>query len=706
MIDVRQGDLYIVENQLTRVFYIDVNYVFVVGMDAYFIERFSASEFLRDVNMGLHQKMADMSAKAAPKLYDVDMQKITACANVLDGILDKLYPDWETITESRYRKPYLKDAAAVLGVHQKHVTRLMKKYLRSGRDKYSLVDGRHVSSTTTSTAVAVIKTMQTAFDDETPVDEIYQEALAVFKKTKSVTAAHHHVLEKYFMTPVYDNGKMSFTLMPSDKIISYKRVYNFISANLGGKTIKEYIKGDRDYRNNNRLLSGNARTGLVSIGQMFQLDECEVGVTIVSERDPDKVIGKPIVHCAFDPVANIIVGINIGLKNNSYSGFCDLMMTMLEPHENQTSLVDVHCTDDVFPSMILPKEIRADHGAEYESQALMKAARELGIKVQLVPVAAGSYKGGVENVFMRLQHILKITLQEYGYILPENNGGKNARKKACLTLKDMRQIIYKIVLDLNQSNLPGYSMSREMMEAGVEPTPVSIWDYHKKNGGLLTTVTESNRQTILFSLLSQADKNRRFKLTRAGVEYVGHTLRFFSDEAWFAMMLRDKNAEVDIRYDDQSVDVIYLRYQKEIHCVPLAVRREELASFKGMSWYEYDELYKYQKSMQNSHAALERRLNTEREVKQIARNAQVLQAEDRKAQKNDVKNIKENRKVEQIALQAGEQETRNRLLTELDDRQVIPASVIQTDVRPAPVARLSYDSDDDDLLDLIGDDEE
>lgn len=706
MIDVRQGDLYIVENQLTRVFYIDANYVFVVGMDAYFIERFSASEFLRDVNMWLHQKMADMSAKAAPKLSDVDMQKITACANVLDGILDKLYPDWETITESRYRKPYLKDAAAVLGVHQKHVTRLMKKYLRSGRDKYSLVDGRHVSSTTTSTAVAVIKTMQTAFDDETPVDEIYQEALVVFKKTKSVTAAHHHVLEKYFMTPVYDNGKMSFTLMPSDKIISYKRIYNFISANLGGKTIKEYIKGDRDYRNNNRLLSGNARTGLVSIGQMFQLDECEVGVTIVSERDPDKVIGKPIVHCAFDPVANIIVGINIGLKNNSYSGFCDLMMTMLEPHENQTLLVDVHCIDDVFPSMILPKEIRADHGAEYESQALMKAARELGIKVQLVPVAAGSYKGGVENVFMRLQHILKITLQEYGYILSENNGGKNARKKACLTLKDMRQIIYKIVLDLNQANLPGYSMSREMMEAGVEPTPVAIWDYHKKNGGLLTTVTESNRQTILFSLLSQADKKRRFKLTRAGVEYVGHTLRFFSDEAWFAMMLRDKNADVDIRYDDQSVDVIYLRYQKEIHCVPLAVRREELASFKGMSWYEYDELYKYQKSMQNSHAALERRLNTEREVKQIARHAQVLQAEDRKAQKNDVKNIKENRKVEQIALQAGEQETRNRLLTELDDRQVIPASVIQTDVRPAPVARLSYDSDDDDLLDLIGDDEE
>ena len=170
-------------------------------------------------------------------------------------------------------------------------------------------------------------------------------------------------------------------------------------------------------------------------------------------------------------------------------------------------------------------------------------------------------------------------------------------------------------------------------------------------------------------------------------------------------MLRDKNAEVDIRYDDQSVDVIYLRYQKEIHCVPLAVRREELASFKGMSWYEYDELYKYQKSIKNDHAALERRLNTEREVKQIARNAQVLQAEDRKVQKNDVKNIKENRKVEQIALQSGEQETRNRLLTELDDRQVIPASAIRTDVRPEPVERLSYDIDDD-LLDLIGDDEE
>ena len=702
MLDVRQGDLYIVDNQLTRVFYIDSAYVFIVGMDVYFIEKYDAGQFLKDVNLGIYQKQADMSMNSQPELSEADIQKITSYANALDAILDELYPEWEKITKPRFKKPYLKKTADVLGIHQKHVTRLLKRYLQSGRDKYSLVDGRLTSSS--STEVAVTKTMQTAFDDETSVDEMLQEALTVFKKTKSVTAAHHHILEHYFMMPSYNEGKMTFALMPQEKILSYQKVYRFINANLGGKTIKEYIKGDRDFRNNNRLLSGNARTGLVSIGQLFQLDECEVGVTIVSERDPDKVIGKPIVHCAFDPVANIIVGINIGLKNNSYSGFCDLMMTMLEPHENQTSLVDVHCTDDVFPSMILPKEIRADHGAEYESQALMKAARELGIKVQLVPVAAGSYKGGVENVFMRLQHILKITLQEYGYILPENNGGKNARKKACLTLKDMRQIIYKIVLDLNQANLPGYSMSREMMEAGVAPTPVAIWDYHKKNGGLLTTVTESNRQTILFSLLSQADKKRRFKLSRAGVEYVGHTLRFFSDEEWFALMLRDKNAEVDIRYDDQSVDVIYLRYQKEIHCVPLAVRREELASFKGMSWYEYDELYKYQKSIKNDHAALERRLNTEREVKQIARNAQVLQAEEQKARKNDVKNIKENRKVEQMALQAGDQETRNRLLTELDDRQVIPASVIQA--RPEPVEILSYDSDDDDLLDLIGDDEE
>lgn len=703
MLDVRQGDLYIVDNQLTRVFYIDSAYVFVVGMDEYFIEKHDAMQFLKNVNMGVYQKRADTSVNPQPELSEEDIQKMTSYANALDNILNELYPDWEEIAIPRYRKPYLNKTAEILGIHRKHVTRLLKRYLQSGRDKYSLVDGRHISAP--STEVAPSKTMQTAFDDKTPVDEILQEALTVFKKTKSVTAAHHHILEHYFMMPSYENGKMTFALMPQEKILSYQKVYRFINANLGGKTVKEYIKGDRDYRNNNRLLSGNARTGLVSIGQLFQLDECEVGVTIVSERNPDKVIGKPIVHCAFDPVANIIVGINIGLKNNSYSGFCDLMMTMLEPHENQTSLVDVHCTDDVFPSMILPKEIRADHGAEYESQALMKAARELGIKVQLVPVAAGSYKGGVENVFMRLQHILKITLQDYGYILPENNGGKNARKKACLTLKDMRQIIYKIVLDLNQANLPGYSMSREMMEAGVEPTPVAIWDYHKKNGGLLTTVTESNRQTILFSLLSQTDKKRRFKLTRAGVEYVGHTLRFFSDEEWFALMLRDKNAEVDIRYDDQSVDVIYLRYQKEIHCVPLAVRREELASFKGMSWYEYDELYKYQKSIKNSHAALERRLNTEREVKQIARKAQILQAEDRKTQKNDVKNIKENRKVEQITLQGGEQETRNRLLTELDDRQVIPTSVIQADVRPAPIERLSYDIDDD-LLDLIGDDEE
>lgn len=248
MIDVRQGDLYIVDNQLTRVFYIDSAYVFIVGMDVYFIEKYDAGQFLKDVNLGIYQKQADMSMNSQPELSEQDIQKITAYANALDAILDELYPEWEKITKPRFKKPYLKKAAMVLGIHPKHVTRLLKRYLQSGRDKYSLVDGRLTSSS--STEVAPIKTMQTAFDDETSVDEMLQEALTVFKKTKSVTAAHHHILEHYFMMPSYNEGKMTFALMPQEKILSYQKVYRFINANLGGKTIKEYIV---DIRANTKL---------------------------------------------------------------------------------------------------------------------------------------------------------------------------------------------------------------------------------------------------------------------------------------------------------------------------------------------------------------------------------------------------------------------------------------------------------------------
>ena len=176
-------------------------------------------------------------------------------------------------------------------------------------------------------------------------------------------------------------------------------------------------------------------------------------------------------------------------------------------------------------------------------------------------------------------------------------------------------------------------------------------------------------------------------------------LRYFIDEEWFTTMLREKNPELDIRYDDQKIDMIYVRYKKQIHVVPLSIKREELESFKGMSWHEYEELHKIakQKKQELGWKSLERRLETEESIRKTAKMARLLQAND----VNQTDNIKQNRKSDAKLLTDTETETRNRLLQQFDNTK---DNKIAEPTAPEPEI-IDEENNDTDLLSLLGDDE-
>ena len=684
--EIRIGDIMSVEYQRVCILEIDEQFIFVVGLDKLFIRRYNALDFLNYVDAGEYVKIVTEESNVSMDLSAEELTKIQKQQHIFETVLSNTYPAWEDLYIRGKKNREIFEAAQLLQTSVIVFRRKFLKFLRSGRNLYSLVDQRHFKSA---------KNLKVQKKDT--IQEQMDYALTVFKKTLSVTKAYESVVAEYYMSYQFVDGTWKKVQCPREECISYRRIHYYIANHLGGKTIKEYTKGQRDYLNNHRLLTGNMRTGLINIGQRFQLDECEIGVTLVAEDNPNKIIGKAVMYCAYDAVSQMIIGVHVGLQNNSFSGFCNLMMSLLEPHKNQTELVGVSCTDAEFPSCVLPREIHADHGSEYESKALQKAMQELGITVSLVPVAAGSFKGGVENVFMRLQHVLRLTLQKDGYIMSDENGPKNARKQACLTLKDMRAIVYKIVLDLNTRLLPGYSPSIEMLDAKIKLSPAEIWKFEMKRSGSPICVTNSNRQQILFALLS---RDRKFKITRAGIEYVGHKLIYFVDEQWFTTMIREKNPECEIRYDDLSVKQIYVRYKKQIHVVSLSVKREELATFERLSWNEYDALFTELKQRQKEerYEDLGRRIETEDFIHHTAKIARPLQEAE-----NDTKNIKENRLLETQKLRVEKTELRNRQLQAFHkdaDTKAELEEIVET-----PVLETKTD-DSTDVYGFLGDDDE
>lgn len=674
---IQQGDIYRISDNEYRVFLMTNDYVAVISMTETVIKKYDSVKFIQMVRSDEITKCDVKQEMLSTDISKEELQKIQGMASVMDEVLQELYPKWEILTEPRKKKKMIRDAADNLGITQRYFSRRLFTYLRSGRNIYSLVDGRHFRNIKKET-----KKIQNPLQDNRPSQEVvskqtlaYEDGLQEFKRILKVQGAYDYVITKYYseMKCEMNNGVLEEVIVPNEDVPSYSSFYRYVSSHLGGRTVKQYIKGERETRNNDRFLTGNQRSGMITIGQYMQVDECEVAVNLVSD-DGTQIIGKPIMYCAFEPVAQIIIGAYIGLINNSMGGFNNLLLSMLEPHNNQTEPYGVTCTDENFPSMVIPKNFYSDQGSEYMSGHMEQAMLELGIAQSIVPAAAGSYKGGVENCFHRLQARLKTLLINDGYILETHDGAKNARSNACLTMHDFKTIVYRLIIEINTTSLgKNYSPDADMIENHVPAVPSEIWKHKMKTCYDPISVTDSNKMQIMFALLW---RDKRFDIGRDGLTYHGHNLRYFVDEPWFIELLKEKTPAFDVRYDDTDVSCIYVRYKKQIHKVPLAISRDELRSYVGLTWGAYDELFKQHKALMKEQKRKDAqvRLTTAHQNKKTRDAAKVLHD----GIVNDKKEIKENRATQRAMLENDENELRNRLL-EKDTLSSVPEDAVPSE---------------------------
>lgn len=89
----------------------------------------------------------------------------------------------------------------------------------------------------------------------------------------------------------------------------------------------------REYRNNERMLRADNLCNVQGPGDLFEMDEVEMDVSIVSEADQTKVIGRPIVHAMLDVYSRMIAAVSVSLENNSVLGFTNCLLNLGEDNK-------------------------------------------------------------------------------------------------------------------------------------------------------------------------------------------------------------------------------------------------------------------------------------------------------------------------------------------------------------------------------------
>lgn len=631
---IRRGDIYRIEEDEWRVFIAKAKMVAVINVNTHEIRKIKTNIFIEHVKDKLYEsvsKEADHSYTVLPE----EMEIVNKRADILDSIIIEEEERIERLLTKRMPKNKFDTKAILLGVSKRQLRRMLLSYLLSGRNKFSLVDQRKNNSRPKNSH---------SKDYENPrndVDEILKYGLKMFVKYGKPGMAYDAVLRRYFREPVEapDGSSVKMVTLPEEeRSVSYKMLYNYIRKHTEDYSCKG--KDERDKQNNNRQLVGNSRTGVYELGQIVEADEMELGCYVVDQNDGETVLGKAVVYCMVEVLSGICIGAYVSLENNSMRGFQQVFLSLLEPHKNQTKGYNIDYDEEDWPSMIVPNEIRCDRGSEYMSKAYSKAMGELGIRNTPVPPGCGSLKGVVESFNGLVQTYLKAQLKNNGYIEDKYRGGDLAKGAACLTLEEIRGLVYQSVILYNRRVFEGL-IDKKYVDNNVSPTPKGIFAYEKAHGraGDPTNVNDATRPAYLFAMLAKEEEKRKFTWNRRkGIVYTFYKteLRFYSQEPWFLDILKDEPhpEDIEVRYNVDDIRNVYIRYKKEIHRVPLAEKIEQQYTYADLTWDEYDECIRKKRDSKVMKEAkqvyLDTKLNLQDTVEKQAEMAKALNPKKKK----------------------------------------------------------------------------
>lgn len=631
---IRRGDIYRIEEDEWRVFIAKAKMVAVINVNTHEIRKIKTNIFIEHVKDKLYEsvsKEADHSYTVLPE----EMEIVNKRADILDSIIIEEEERIERLLTKRMPKNKFDTKAILLGVSKRQLRRMLLSYLLSGRNKFSLVDQRKNNSRPKNSH---------SKDYENPrndVDEILKYGLKMFVKYGKPGQAYDAVLRRYFREPVEapDGSSVKMVTLPEEeRSVSYKMLYNYIRKHTEDYSCKG--KDERDKQNNNRQLVGNSRTGVYELGQIVEADEMELGCYVVDQNDGETVLGKAVVYCMVEVLSGICIGAYVSLENNSMRGFQQVFLSLLEPHKNQTKGYNIDYDEEDWPSMIVPNEIRCDRGSEYMSKAYSKAMGELGIRNTPVPPGCGSLKGVVESFNGLVQTYLKAQLKNNGYVEDKYRGGDLAKGAACLTLEEIRGLVYQSVILYNRRVFEGL-IDKKYVDNNVSPTPKGIFAYEKAHGraGDPTNVNDATRPAYLFAMLAKEEEKRKFTWNRRkGIVYTFYKteLRFYSQEPWFLDILKDEPhpEDIEVRYNVDDIRNVYIRYKKEIHRVPLAEKIEQQYTYADLTWDEYDECIRKKRDSKVMKEAkqvyLDTKLNLQDTVEKQAEMAKALNPKKKK----------------------------------------------------------------------------
>lgn len=552
---------------------------------------------------------------------------------------------------SRKEKPCIKELSEKYKITTRTVLYIIKSYLMSGLDPYSLLPKagkKSKGNLNYEKKTGRPPMFEAGMPLTNELREIFDDCCKHYLsgREKSYSTTYDWMLTKYFTVRVEmqseDGVIIRQKLLPIDQRPTQNQMETYIRNNTSTKERSICKTSKREYRNNERMLVSDNLLNVHGPGDLFEMDEVEMDVSIVSEVDPTKVIGRPIVHAMVDVYSRMITAVSVSLENNSVLGFTNCLLNLGEDNKQLCRRYGLELKDGLWDINVLPNRLRSDRGSEYRSKEVKRICNELNITLELVPPAMGSLKGQVEQLFHQYHSVQNDLLEGRGLITQRHDS--NHHRHAVLTLDDIWVFVINQTIAHNMMTMSQYPMTKDMLEKSVHPIPLELWDYGCTKYGAPRPIV--NLDQFEYSIRKEV----RARITRKGIEWNG--LYYIANDPWLAEQItktRRSSVPLKCRLDERNIGSLWYIADNRLVKATLNENRAGNYEFNGMSLRNYEEYKTKKKELVMEKAQEDQEIRCARRMGMQATLNDAVRVANQTAPNDDkTKNIRHNRKEESI----------------------------------------------------------
>lgn len=374
--------------------------------------------------------------------------------------------------------------------------------------------------------------------------------------------------------------------------------------------------GERRVNLRHREVTGSAMKEAFGPGSLFQIDATIADVYLVSRRNRNQIIGRPVIHVIIDVFSRMIVGVCVRLEPEGWLG---VMLAI----ENATMAKVAFCaqygiliTEQQWPVRCLPERLIGDRGPMESAQA-DHLAGSLNIEIENTPPYRADWKGIVEQFFNYLN--IRIIHDLPGAVKKEcERGEPDYRLAAALDIHEFTEIVIRCVIYYNNEHrMDWYDLDEYLIRDEVPPYPVDLfkWGIVNRQGLLRTRDPELIRVSLLPSETAT--------ITEKGIRFRGlfYTCDQARREDWYLKARNTGRWKSRVAYDPRCANVIWLRPEEggaSIRC--------ELApdsTFRDCDWGEAERRQESQKiaAQQATTRRLQSEVTLSAEIEQTVKDA-------------------------------------------------------------------------------------